>query len=80
VLVARPLRDQLWAASPPLRGLVAGIVAVLRVDPLAPTFAFEIRALGDTYRMVLLPGGRVSLGFAVIPERGIVMLLHLLTA
>jgi hypothetical protein len=79
VLVARPLLEQLRAAPPPLRGLIAGIIAVLRIDPIAPTFAFEVRPLGETYRMAIVPGGRASLGFAVVADRGVVMLLHLRT-
>jgi hypothetical protein len=80
VLVARPLLEQLRAAPPALRGMVAGVVAVLRIDPLAPTFAFDVRPLGDIYRMAIVPGGRASLGFSVLPDRGVIMLLQLLTA
>jgi hypothetical protein len=75
VLVSRALRDKLRASPPPLKGFLAGAVAVLRVDPVAPTFAFEVKPIGDFYRMVSLPAGHGFLGFTVVPGQRVVLLL-----
>ena len=75
VLVARALHDRLRAAPPQLKGFLSGVVSVLRVDPFAATFAFDARAIGELYRMISLPAEHGFIGFTVIPEKRIVLLL-----
>jgi hypothetical protein len=47
VLVTRRVRQRLRGAPPLLAGSVAGIVAVLRVDPTEASMIFRRRRLGD---------------------------------
>src|SRR5918993_2562665 len=47
VLVTQRVRQQLRDAPPTLVGYVAGIIAVLRVDPTEASMIFRIRRLGD---------------------------------
>jgi len=77
VLVSRLLRERLRGAPPPLRGYLAGVVSVLRVDPYASTVAFETYAIGEAYRLAMFPGGHGYLGYTVVVERGTVLLTHL---
>ena len=77
VLVACELRDQLKTAPPALRGTLLGMVAVLRVDPLHRSFAFETRLVGEHYRMAMLPGGGGFLGYLVLEDLRVLLLLNL---
>lgn len=77
VLVSRRLRDQLRGAPPQLRGHLAGVVSVLRVDPYASTVAFETYAIGEAYRLAMFPAGHGYLGYTIVAERGTVLLTHL---
>jgi hypothetical protein len=45
VVILKAARAQLQDAPPILQGYVDGIIAVLRVDPLAATSAFEVRVI-----------------------------------
>src|SRR5918993_4124877 len=47
VLVTQQVRQRLRGAPPLLVGSVAGIVAVLRVDPTEASMIFRLRRLGD---------------------------------
>lgn len=74
-MIARKLvRDQLSDAPPELQGYVAGVVAVLRVDPTAVSAAFETRWDGDV-RTALFAGGRGFLTYRVVRQRRLVVLL-----
>jgi hypothetical protein len=74
-VVAQPaVRDQLDEAPAELRGYMAGVVAVLRVDPVAVSAAFETR-LDDDVRTALFARGRGFLNYWVIERRRAVILL-----
>ena len=47
VVVTQRVRQRLGDAPPTLVGSVAGIIAVLRVDPTEASMSFRIRRLGD---------------------------------
>jgi hypothetical protein len=47
VLVTQPVHRRLRLAPPLLAGSVAGIIAVLRVDPIEASMIFRRRRLGD---------------------------------
>ena len=47
VLVTQQVRQRLRGAPPMLVGSVAGIIAVLRVDPTEASMIFRLRRLGD---------------------------------
>jgi hypothetical protein len=74
-VVAQPaVREQLNEAPAELQGYVAGVVAVLRVDPVAVSAAFETR-FDDDLRTALFAGGRGFLNYWVIERRHAVILL-----
>lgn len=76
-MLAHPrVQRELYGAPPELQGYVAGVVAVLRVDPNAVTQAFETR-LDDSVTTVLLAGGRGFLTYVVSARRPVVVLLDL---
>jgi hypothetical protein len=62
VLVTQRARQQLRGAPPLLAGSVAGIIAVLRVDPTEASMIFRRRRLGDAgWTMTFgAAGGRMS--------------------
>jgi len=75
-VVAQPaVRDQLYDAPAELQGYIAGVVAVLRVDPVAVSAAFETR-YDDDVRTALFAGGRGFLNYWVIERRHAVILLN----
>jgi hypothetical protein len=47
VLITQVVRQRLRDAPPMLAGSVAGIIAVLRVDPTEASMIFRLRRLGD---------------------------------
>ena len=47
VLATQQVRQRLRGAPPLLAGSVAGIIAVLRVDPTEASMIFRLRRLGD---------------------------------
>jgi len=74
-VVAQPaVREQLNEAPAELQGYVAGVVAVLRVDPVAVSAAFETR-VDDNVRTALCAGGRGFRNNWVIERRRAVILL-----
>ncbi len=76
VLVSPAVRERLAYAPPPIRGYVTGAVAFLRTDPHTPDTTSSFQLLqGDGYRVLLLPGRRLSLAFEVVEERHAVVLL-----
>ena len=75
VIATQAVRDQLRGAPPELQGYVAGVVAVLRVDPIAVSQAFETR-VDDDVRTALLAGGRGFINYWVIERRQVVILLN----
>jgi hypothetical protein len=75
VVAQRAVRDQLRDAPAELQGYTAGVVAVLRVDPVAVSAAFETR-YDDDVRTALFAGGRGFLTYWVIERRHAVILLN----
>jgi hypothetical protein len=59
-----------------LVGLVAGIIAVLRVDPTQASMSFQLRRLGDAWT-VMFGAGRGFLTYWVVETEQIVVLLEL---
>jgi hypothetical protein len=80
VLVTQRVRQQLRDAPPPLVGSVAGIIAVLRVDPTEASMIFRIRRLGDTGWTVTFGAARGSLTYWVVQAEQLVVLLDLTRA
>jgi hypothetical protein len=64
------------SAPPPVIGLVVGLVAVLGVDPYAPSNATQIGVVGDALASVFA-GGRGVLTYRVIESRRLLVLLDL---
>ena len=80
VLVTQRVRQQLRDAPPTLVGTVAGIIAVLRVDPTEASMIFRIRRLGDTGWTVTFGAARGSLTYWVVQAEQLVVLLDLTRA
>ena len=80
VLVTQRVRQQLRDAPPTLVGSVAGIIAVLRVDPTEASMIFRIRRLSDTGWTVTFGAARGSLTYWVIQADQLVVLLDLTRA
>ncbi len=76
VVAARAVREQLRGAPPQLQGYVAGIVAVLRVDPTTASAAFHARAVNDAH-VAVFAGGRGFLSYWVLEVDEVVVLLDL---
>ena len=76
VVAARAFREQLWGAPPQLQGYVAGIVAVLRVDPTTASAAFHARAVNDAH-VAVFAAGRGFLSYWVLEDDSVVVLLDL---
>jgi hypothetical protein len=77
VLVTQRVRQRLRDAPPTLVGSVAGIIAVLRVDPTEASMIFRIRRLGDAGWMVTFGAPRGSLTYCVVQAERLVVLLDL---
>lgn len=77
VHVAPAFRDQLRDAPPLLQGYVVGIVAVLRVDPVAPSAAFPVLVDAKGIRTIVFADGRGFLRYRVSAEHHAVVLLDL---
>ena len=81
VLVTQRVRQQLRDAPPTLVGSVAGIIAVLRVDPTEASMIFRIRRLGDTgWTVTFGAAARGSLTYWVVQGEQLVVLLDLTRA
>jgi hypothetical protein len=76
VLVTQRVRQQLRDAPPTLVGYVAGIIAVLRVDPTEASMIFRRRRLDDGWT-VSFGAARGSLTYWVIQAEQLVVLLDL---
>jgi hypothetical protein len=77
VLVIQRVHQQLRGAPPLLAGAVAGIVAVLRVDPTEASMIFRRRRLGDGGWTVTFGAAQGSLTYWVLQAERIVVLLDL---
>jgi hypothetical protein len=77
VLVSRRVHQQLRGAPPLLAGSVAGILAVLRVDPIEASMIFGRRRLGDAGWMVSFGAAGGLLTYWVLEVERIVVLLDL---
>jgi hypothetical protein len=80
VLVTQRVRQQLRDAPPTLVGSVAGIIAVLRVDPTEASMIFRRRRLDDGGWTVSFAAARGSLTYWVIQAEQLVVLLDLTRA
>ena len=77
VLVTQRVRQQLRDAPPTLVGSVAGIIAVLRVDPTEASMSFRIRRLGDAGWTVTFGAAGGLLTYWVVQTEQLVVLLDL---
>jgi hypothetical protein len=77
VLVTQRVHRRLRGAPPLLAGSVAGIVAVLRVDPTEASMIFRRRRLGDAGWMVSIGAAQGLLTYWVLQAERIVVLLDL---
>src|ERR671912_1544796 len=77
VLITQLVHQRLRGAPPLLVGSVAGIIAVLRVDPTEASMIFRRRRLGDAGWMVTFGAARGSLTYWVVQAEQIVVLLDL---
>jgi hypothetical protein len=80
VLVTQRVRQQLRDAPPTLVGSVAGIIAVLRVDPTEASMIFRIRRLGDAGWTVTFGAAQGSLTYWVVQAEQLVVSLDLTRA
>jgi hypothetical protein len=77
VLVTHRVRQQLGAAPPFLVGYVAGIVAVLRVDPTQASTIFRRRRLGDVGWTITFGAAQGLLTYGLVQPEQLVVLLDL---
>ena len=77
VLITQLVHQRLRGAPPLLVGSVAGIIAVLRVDPTEASMIFRRRRLGDTGWTVSFGPAQGLLTYWVLPAEQIVVLLDL---
>ena len=77
VLVTQQARQRLRGAPPLLAGSVAGIIAVLRVDPTEASMIFRRRRLGDAGWTVTFGAARGLLTYWVLQPERIMVLLDL---
>jgi hypothetical protein len=77
VLVTQPVHQRLRDAPPLLAGSLAGIVAVLRVDPTEASMMFRRRRLGDAGWTVSFGAAGGLLTYWVLPAEQIVVLVDL---
>ena len=80
VLVTQQAHQRLRHAPPLLAGSVAGIIAVLRVDPTEASMIFRIRRLGDAGWTVTFGAAQGSLTYWVVQTEQLVVLLDLTRA
>jgi len=76
IVATQAVGEQLRGAPPQLQGYVAGIVAVLRVDPTTASAAFHARVVDDA-RVAVFAGGRGFLSYWVLQDDKVVVLLDL---
>ena len=77
VLVTQLVHRRLRGAPPLLAGSVAGIIAVLRVDPTEASMIFRRRRLGDAGWTVTFGAAGGLLTYWVLPAEELVVLLDL---
>ena len=77
VLVTQRVHQRLRDALPVLAGSVAGIIAVLRVDPTEASMIFRRRTLGDAGWIVSFGAAGGLLTYWVLPDEQIVVSLDL---
>jgi hypothetical protein len=77
VLLTQRVRQQLGDAPPFLVGSVAGIIAVLRVDPTEASMIFRRRRLGDADWTVTFGAAQGLLAYWVMQPEQIMVLLDL---
>jgi hypothetical protein len=77
VLVTRWVHEQLRGAPPLMAGSVAGILAVLRVDPIEASMIFRRRRLDHGGWVVTFGAAGGLLTYWVLPAERIVVLLDL---
>jgi hypothetical protein len=77
VLVTHRVRQQLGDAPPFLVGYVAGVIAVLRVDPTQASMVFRRRRLGEALWMVTFGAAQGVLTYGLVPPEQLVVLLDL---
>jgi hypothetical protein len=77
VLITQRVHQQLRDAPPLLAGSVAGILAVLRVEPTEASMIFRRRRLGDAGWTVTFGAAEGLLTYWVLQAEGIVVLLDL---
>jgi succinylglutamate desuccinylase len=77
VLVTQRVRQRLRDVPPTLVGSVAGVIAVLRVDPTEASTIFRRRRLGDAGWTVTFGAARGLLSYWVVQPERIVALLDL---
>jgi len=77
VLVTQLVHKRLRGAPPLLAGSLAGIVAILRVDPTEASMIFRRRRLGDAGWTVSFGPAQGLLTYWVLPAEQIVVLLDL---
>ena len=80
VLVTQRVRQQLRDAPPTLVGSVAGIIAVLRVNPTEASMIFRRRRLDDGGWTVTFGAAGGSLTYWVVQAEQLVVLLDLTRA
>ena len=77
ILVTQRVHQRLRDAPPLLAGSVAGIIAVLRVDPTEASMIFRRRRLGDAGWRVTFGAAQGLLTYWVVQTERIVVLLDL---
>jgi hypothetical protein len=77
VLVTHQVHQRLRGAPPLLAGSVAGIIAVLRVDPTEASMIFRRRRLGDAGWTVTFGAAPGLLTYWVLQHEQVVVLLDL---
>jgi hypothetical protein len=77
VLVTQLVHQRLRGAPPQLAGSLAGIIAVLRVDPTEASMIFRRRRLGDAGWTVSFGPAQGLLTYWILPAEHIVVLLDL---
>jgi hypothetical protein len=77
VLVTQQVRRRLRDAPPMLAGSVAGIIAVLRVDPTEASMIFRRRRLGDAGWTVTFGAAGGLVTYWVVQAEQLVVLLDL---
>ena len=76
VFLTTRVEAQLRNAPPQLQGYVAGIIAALRVDPIAASVFLDITRSED-YRTIILPGGRGFVDYQVFQDQRVIVVIDL---